>query len=170
LESRRRAGEHDHVDEEDDSSYVFYGAGGGPRTGGAVRVVAGPADFAKWAQEGIITQAVANGPSWNPRRPDGLYGIDCPGCALGPNGEPLFSEEVTWHGYKKQYGAPPFGPGCQRPPSHVVIPHHREMCFKLWLRARKQVEEGKAASTALEPLTKARFEGILAASKAANQA
>lgn len=142
-----------------DDTLALYGQ---DRGGGSFKMVSGPADLGAWARAGLCTEAEAQAPSWNPKREDGMWGVDCDGCKrLG------FTEEYTFNQYRQKFGAPPYGANAKRPAPNTVITHWRQSCFVRWQDARKYVEQHKLPESALATMTEGEFKAMLAREKAA---
>ena len=102
-------------------------------------------DLPKLAECGIITGAFAEH-SWNAKRADGLWGVDC---ACNINGK--YTEEYSIEEFKAKYGKHPFKP-TKIVQAHQVIVHIKEECWLPKSRAEKAVTEGKAESSVTKPL------------------
>ena len=143
-------------DREEDESYYGAGTGDGERK---ARLVPGPADWDAWLKAGFITTAAHALPFMNPKRADGLWGLDCPGCVRRG-----FKREYNYQEYRAAFGSPPWGQHCTVPVSSmkdVTIVHAKEECPSYWWNLTKGPQMGKFDASLCRPVERAPFQARL---------
>ena len=104
---------------------------------------------------------------FNPKRGDGLHGLDCPTCGalMESDGSPRYTDEKTFGEYEKAFGKRPFVNG-EAPPRHIVIPHKKEECPLMWAGGFRAVDQGTIKEEALEVYGVAEFQRLWDAARA----
>ena len=150
-----------------DSSFVALNIGNDMRGQGGAGVVKGFGNMQAWVAEGVVTAAYAS-IIFNPKRADGMWGIDCDKCQekRQQRGKPAYTKELSFKEYKEKFNAPPFGQGSRPVDEDMIIAHYKSRCYQNWVEATNKVKAGTATAASVTPISDADHRAVIARAKA----